>query len=71
MTEADAKSKWCPLARAPMQILHSDPMPANRLDHGGMAPQARCIGSTCMAWHFDTGQHNGEPVGHCGAFGKE
>jgi len=59
MTEDDAKTKWCPWARAPL--------------HGGVGHIAinrpercdsRCIASGCMAWRW-TGQSHG----YCGNAG--
>ena len=74
MTEAEAKTKWCPLDRGSYSERHI----------GGTMPH--CIGSDCMAWRWDTdgwawvspggGPHvftmpsDGTARGFCGAFGK-
>lgn len=83
LTEDEAKTKWCPLARA--TNCGELPVAVNRI---GKAPDndCRCIASVCMAWRkFDqTGMGpNGEKRdrdldgrtrwvdrGFCGAFGK-
>jgi hypothetical protein len=55
LTEEEAKTKWCPLARV------SNPagtaQPANRVMHDGAVLAGlsafNCIGSVCMAWRWD------------------
>lgn len=72
MTEDEARTKWCPLARE-----HS----GNRFANGISTPGALCIGSACMAWRWDAaeareGEYPTSPRkvimtgGHCGAFGS-
>lgn len=73
LTEQQAKSKWCPLARAE-STRGSNAIPVNR---SGNAPDVDClcIASGCMAWRseavtLDREGHSPERVlGYCGAFG--
>ncbi len=59
VTEEEAKTKWCPLSRALMQL--TDPntkvlleaTSANRIaEIPTSSPYTSCIGSRCMAWEF-------------------
>lgn len=44
MTEDDAKTKWCPMARYERDLVNrSSPHPQNM----------NCIGSACMAWRTE------------------
>jgi hypothetical protein len=68
LTEDEAKTKWCPLARA--TNLGDLPVSVNRR---GNAPDTDClcIASACMAWRFVPGTgYEPATVGYCGAFGK-
>jgi hypothetical protein len=61
MTEAEAKKKWCPMAR--IDQYKGDTTPAyNRLANGAKPPvQANCLGSGCMLWQSSYGDaRNGE-----------
>ena len=58
-TEDEAKTKWCPFARA----LYVGPtghqqFPSNRLSKGEngavIPPDSLCIASACMAWEPET-----------------
>lgn len=68
MTENDAKSKWCPMARTTF----AEYPPGNRdFSHGqgGIAVNAnpeyaRCIASECACWVWDG--NNSFVIGHCG-----
>lgn len=59
MTEAEAKTKWCPFAYVPIigvqgKTVAVNRMPGNMRDndfHDG----SRCMGSACMAWRFVPG----------------
>jgi hypothetical protein len=71
LTDAEAKMKWCPMARAGDE--RSDVrIPVNR---NGNAPDqdCYCITSTCMAWRWEAyrkpDDRDGEKRGYCGAFG--
>src|SRR4051794_881343 len=63
MTEAEAKTKWCPFARVVASLPDSMSNPRNRVvevtgkDHVILADRlagANCIGPACMAWRWDT-----------------
>ena len=60
MTEAEAKTKWCPLAFA--------------VKAGGYATMngSHCIGSACMMWRWKAGPMRTEDIehGYCGLAGK-
>ena len=57
MNESEAKTKWCPFARAATQ---PDPdifpdaraVTINRNDVGQDDLRCRCLGSSCMAWRW-------------------
>lgn len=81
LTEAEAKEKWCPLARV-VEIDHEgEPIQGwpvgNRASQAQYAhPHARCIGSACMAWRAIAEKEYAEGStftvhkrGYCGAFG--
>jgi hypothetical protein len=84
LTEAQAKEKWCPLAReAWLEARASETLdskirvhpPAiesvvvgNR--HNDSPRISRCIGSGCMAWRPVMRPGSDVEVGFCGAFGK-
>lgn len=67
LTEDEAKTKWCPLARVIPGTLKGDTMfltsgniyPHNRVDEGAHEPEATwngkmaCIASACMAWRSE------------------
>lgn len=58
LTEQEAKTKWCPLARGVWRMEHADGgsstnytlQAANRGE--GYVANSRCIGSACMAWRL-------------------
>lgn len=58
MTEAEAKTKWCPFAR---QLDWDDnqaggmPISANRHFDGSPSMRCLCLGSACMAWRWVDG----------------
>ena len=78
VTEKEAATKWCPLAR----LTGSENVAWNRVETSrGEHYSTMCIGSQCMAWRWafeastqgdvsiakdDTGYR----VGFCGAFGE-
>ncbi len=47
MTEAEAKTKWCPFA---MTFGDKGVLAGNRANAGGLPTGSMCIGSECMAW---------------------
>jgi hypothetical protein len=66
MTEDEAKTKWCPMARSG----DSRGFNKNRNGEGGSLKSSHCIGSECMAWRvICPGQavdQQGRPAGECG-----
>lgn len=71
MTEEEAKTKWCPMARTRL----SDGIGGNRMDEAtasgdpiGSVPLygTFCIGSACMAWRISSGALCSDPEGYCG-----
>ena len=86
LTEEEAKTKWCPMAR--YGELHGPEQGAaaafnyNRTDVPNAPPipnTCRCIASECMAWKWETAgedmgrQHNNpgaERHGYCGLTSK-
>ena len=73
MTEAEAKTKWCPMVRFVMQ---SGGAAYNRSEDGGPIIRTACIASACMAWRAEMiGDDANEPLvktarGHCGLAGR-
>jgi hypothetical protein len=83
MTEADAKTKWCPFAMSiewdsfgPEQI--EKPVSANRHNEGSIHKATMCLASECMAWRADRafstkniyGGKQEQKTGYCGLAGK-
>ena len=76
MTEEEAKTKWCPMARALAESSVSAAV--NRtFESGAEDPDCRCLASGCMAWRFDELPHlnlKGAPAleihGYCGLAGR-
>ncbi|WP_454021255.1 hypothetical protein [Azospirillum sp. Marseille-Q6669] len=80
MTEEEARTKWCPHARASDQA--DPPSSVNRVRTNKPDGDCLCVASGCMAWRWSEedctppGSNGiGEPVeahavGYCGAFGK-
>lgn len=65
MTEAEAKTKWCPMARV-VAAGHSS---GNTFTDGKSVDYVKCIGSACMAWRrVENIDHTN--YGYCGAFGE-
>jgi len=56
MTEADAKTKWCPFTRVALV----EGMSANRTagmgtqGYADITEETRCLGSGCLMWEFRT-----------------
>lgn len=79
MTEDEAKTKWCPVARVALpngSACNRDfETPNLQESHPSFIAATRCIGSACMAWQYDLTREeasNGYPAasGHCGLTGK-
>ncbi len=72
MTEQEARTKWCPMARvSTYSVGNPAESAANRTDEGTPYPASRCIASDCMMWRWEedhtyTGKHDGS----CGLGGK-
>lgn len=64
MTEAEAKTKWCPFARGPAgQNRSNSQVPGPVIAHG------HCIGSACMAWR--RASEMAPEHGFCGLAGSD
>ena len=54
MTEAEAKTKWCPFGRrlfsSSVREVTLEPVAANRTTQD--APNTFCLGSGCMGWRW-------------------
>jgi hypothetical protein len=61
MTEDEAKTKWCPMARCWGQS-----GPVNR-DGGKPRIGAMCLGSGCMMWRW---LDEDDRIGYCGLAGQ-
>jgi hypothetical protein len=70
MTENEAKTKWCPMARVAYCGTHS--FAANRMWPDIALETAMCIASDCMMWNYVhpeyvTGKDvDGDLQGYCG-----
>lgn len=73
MTEPEARTKWCPFARAfsPVMDEHAETVAAASVNRqeSGADPWCRCLASDCMAWRWDE-RHQTELNGYCGLAGK-
>jgi hypothetical protein len=51
-TEAEARTKWCPLAR---QLVHHETSTGVALAAANRTPEAvsRCVASECMSWRWE------------------
>lgn len=65
MTEAEAKTKWCPMVRTGLNA----GMAVNHHVSGDVHDETRCIASGCMMWRYSTpntiADHN-KKDGFCG-----
>ena len=58
MTEDEAKTKWCPFARATFTVPPTINSPrengyvGNRDCNNSVIPNVNCIASSCMAWRW-------------------
>lgn len=67
LTEEEAKTRWCPFARAVAPVVDTSAnviggTPANRGSGGAPDPDCRCLASGCMAWRKPSGSQKG----YCG-----
>ena len=65
MTEAEAKTKWCPFARAEIKNGGSAVNRSATMGNGwpgDIEHTTRCLGSGCMAWQYNRFRQ----VGRCG-----
>lgn len=71
VTEEEAKTKWCPEARASNN--GEQPVTINR-SYNAPDPDCLCIGSACMAWRWKLQTRFDEEregkLGYCGKAGK-
>jgi hypothetical protein len=63
MTEAEAKTKWCPMAR----VIWGQAAVNRELFDGSAPTTCLCLASQCMAWRWDT--HKDGQCGLAGARG--
>jgi hypothetical protein len=76
LTEREAKTKWCPMARE-VRVVGNDIMgPFNIADISGQQHRHRCIGSECAMWRWNVRDRDkrrtdedGTPIGYCGLAG--
>ncbi len=57
MIEDQAKTKWCPMAKAPNDYRGNgdwETVVANRLPNGDADSGCLCLGSGCMAWRWES-----------------
>ena len=68
MSEEEARTKWCPMARV-STYTEDNPVESavNRTDIGIPYVGSRCIVSECMMWRWYNSQ---KATGHCGLGGK-
>lgn len=66
MTEAEAKTKWCPQVRF---ILWEDKVISTR---AGFSEAGNCLASGCTAWRWcvDSSADDTDDYGYCGLAGK-
>ncbi len=68
MTEDEARTRWCPFARA--WSGPGAPVALNRVDDQGHTG-CHCLASRCMAWRWHiSGYHGRLNSGYCGLAGK-
>jgi hypothetical protein len=70
-SEKEARERWCPFARVFVSDC-SEPAACNRYGSGEQFPNARCIGSKCMAWRWVPDPDGIKPNsgrGYCGLAG--
>lgn len=69
MTEAEAKTKWCPMVR-PMGMYEDENAGQNRGQKGQLVEGSFCIASDCMMWRESKNQKDFPGDGYCGLGGK-
>jgi hypothetical protein len=70
MTEDEAKTKWCPMARTSSAL--EGCCSINRLYVSSVTTETRCIASDCMAWRcIDREGWRRPDRGYCGLAGNE
>ena len=73
LSEKDAKTKWCPMARAGFRRDGDSSLTINRRIGSGKAdPDCLCIATECMMWRTVTIVKETETLklGYCGLAGK-
>ncbi len=72
LTEAEAKTRWCPMVRGHMEIDQKAATAFNAgINQSGEDVRiGKCVAGECMAWRLSHKDGpNGEETGYCGAFG--
>lgn len=64
MTEAEAKTKWCPMVRHPYFNYSGAQQTAVTNDR--MNGNSNCIASECMMWRWKDRPQDMGKTGHCG-----
>ena len=68
MTEEEAKTKWCPMARQMFNYGGT----FNREVDGAAPTDCRCLASGCMMWRWDGWASDRRPTdGRCGLAGRD
>ena len=84
LSEAEAKRRWCPFARAVAPVINANAetvggVTANRRSGGDPDPDSMCLASGCMAWQHHSTRAVEEPhrirrvvksFGYCGLAGQ-
>lgn len=73
MTETEAKTKWCPMARSPSYGFVANRDSESDSMYTSFEEASRCIGSNCMMWRWEIITGLGRldtDTGYCGLAGK-
>lgn len=69
LTETDARTKWCPMARAFYKVAPFGVASINREQDGSPDIGCNCIASDCMFWRWAISEAD-YGTGYCGAAGR-
>lgn len=72
MTEAEAKTRWCPFSRTAQHPRYAPEGTTITANRGPMISQdICCMGSECMAWRWASERKHGDKrLGFCGLAGQ-